>query len=102
MPTDHKVRWIELEHAAGVREIEVGSFVSPRLLPQMADTAEVVKRVSHLNDLTVGVLIPNLRGCEAAIEAGADKISIPLSVSETHSIKNVRRDHAAMIEEIAA
>ena len=57
MPTDHKVRWIELEHAAGVREIEVGSFVSPKLLPQMADTAEVVKRVSHLNDLTVAVLI---------------------------------------------
>ena len=102
MPTDHKVRWIELEHAAGVREIEVGSFVSPKLLPQMADTAEVVRRVSHLDDLTVAVLIPNLRGCEAAIEAGADKISIPLSVSETHSIKNVRRDHTAMIEEIAA
>jgi hydroxymethylglutaryl-CoA lyase len=52
--------------------------------------------------LVIAVLVPNLRGCEAAVEAGAHKISIPLSLSETHSIKNVRRDHAQMLEEIAA
>ena len=102
MPTAAKLEWIALEHRAGVREIEVGSFVSPKLLPQMADTAEVVRGAVELPGLTVAVLVPNQRGCEAAIAAGAHKISLPLSVSETHSLKNLRRDHAAMLDEIRA
>jgi hydroxymethylglutaryl-CoA lyase len=68
----------------------------------MADTAAVVRGALRHKDLMIAVLVPNLRGCEAAVEAGAHKISIPLSLSETHSIKNVRRDHAQMLEEIAA
>ena len=68
----------------------------------MADTAAVVKGALRHKDLVIAVLVPNVRGCEAALEAGAHKISIPLSLSETHSIKNVRRDHAQMLEEIAA
>ncbi|MGB1958094.1 MAG: hydroxymethylglutaryl-CoA lyase, partial [Luminiphilus sp.] len=102
LSTEGKLAWIEAEYGAGVREIEVGSFVSPKLLPQMADTAAVVKGALRHKDLVIAVLVPNLRGCEAAVEAGAHKISIPLSLSETHSIKNVRRDHAQMLEEIAA
>ena len=68
----------------------------------MADTAAVVKGARGHTDLVIAVLVPNARGCEAALEAGAHKISIPLSLSETHSLKNVRRDHAQMLEEIAA
>jgi hydroxymethylglutaryl-CoA lyase len=82
-----------------VREIEVGSFVSPQLLPQMADTAAVVEHALTLSGLTVAVLVPNLRGAEAAVRSGAHKITIPFSASETHSLKNVRRTHAQMFEE---
>ena len=99
MPTDAKKRWIAAEAEAGVREIEVGSFVPARLLPQLADTAEIVAFAKTIPGLTVAVLVPNLRGAEAAIAAGADKITLPLSVSESHSLANLRRTHAQVIEE---
>ncbi|OED37617.1 hydroxymethylglutaryl-CoA lyase [Chromatiales bacterium (ex Bugula neritina AB1)] len=99
---DTKKRWITAEAAAGVREIEVGSFVNYKLLPQMCDTAEMVRHACGIEGLTVAVLVPNLRGAVAAIEAGAHKISIPVSASETHSQKNVRRTHAQMIDEVRA
>ena len=86
--------------AAGVPEIEVGSFVPPALLPQMADTAELVAFARSIEGLSVAVLVPNLKGAERAITAGAQKMSIPFSMSETHSLKNIRKDHAAMIAEI--
>ncbi len=101
MPTEAKKRWIAAEARAGVREIEVGSFVPPKLLPQMADTAEVVAFAKTIEGLNVVALVPNAKGAQAAIEAGVDAISIPFSMSETHSVKNVRRDHPAMLEEIA-
>lgn len=100
LSTEAKLAWIEAEYAAGVREIEVGSFVSPRLLPQMADTEAVVRGAQHLEGLIVAVLVPNVRGFESALRAGAQKISVPLSLSETHSLKNVRRTHAQMLDEI--
>ena len=99
MPLEYKKRWIAAEAAAGVREIEVGSFVSRKLLPQMADTVEVVAYALTVPELTVAVLVPNLRGAEAAVEAGAHKITLPLSVSETHSLRNIRRTHEQVIEE---
>lgn len=102
MPTAAKCEWISLLAAAGVREIEVGSFVPSTVLPQMADTAEVVAHARKLPGLCVAVLVPNLRGAENALAAGAHKISIPLSVSETHSLKNVRRTHQQMLAEIRA
>jgi len=100
LSTQGKLAWIEAEYGAGVREIEVGSFVSPTLLPQMADTEAVVRGAQHLEGLVIAVLVPNVRGCESALSAGAHKISIPLSLSETHSMKNVRRNHSQMFEEI--
>jgi hydroxymethylglutaryl-CoA lyase len=100
LSTEAKLAWIEAEYAVGVREIEVGSFVSPKLLPQMADTEAVVRGAQHLEGLIVAVLVPNVRGCESALRAGAHKISVPLSLSETHSLKNVRRTHAQMLDEI--
>ncbi len=102
MPLEAKKAWIEAEYRAGVREIEVGSFVPAKVLPQLADTAEVVAFARTLPDLTVAVLVPNLRGAQAAIEAGAHKITLPLSVSETHSLRNVRRTHVQMLEEARA
>ena len=68
MPLDAKKAWVTAEAAAGVREIEVGSFVPARLLPQLADTAEVVAHARQIPGLTVAVLVPNLRGAEAAVE----------------------------------
>jgi hydroxymethylglutaryl-CoA lyase len=83
-----------------VREIEVGSFVPARLLPQMADTAELVSFANTIAGLSVAVLVPNLKGAERAVAAGARKLSIPFSMSETHSVRNVRKSHPEMIEEI--
>jgi hydroxymethylglutaryl-CoA lyase len=102
MSLQAKKDWIAAEAAAGVREIEVGSFVPASLLPQMADTADLVDFARTLPMLAVAVLVPNLKGAERAITAGASKLSIPLSVSQTHSLRNVRKDHPAMIREIAA
>jgi len=102
MPTEAKKAWIAAEAAAGVREIEVGSFVPAKLLPQLADTAEIVAFAKTIPDLTVAVLVPNARGAAAAIAAGADKITLPLSVSETHSLANLRRTHAQVIDEARA
>lgn len=102
MPLEAKKAWVQAEAAAGVREIEVGSFVPASLLPQLADTAELVAFANTIEGLTVAALVPNRRGAEAAIAAGVDKITLPVSVSETHSLKNVRRTHAQMIEEARA
>ncbi|WP_448580566.1 hydroxymethylglutaryl-CoA lyase [Thermaurantiacus sp.] len=102
MPTAAKLAWIDALAAAGVREIEVGSFVPARLLPQLADTGEVVRAIKARHPaLHVAVLVPNAKGAEAAIAAGADKLTLPLSASETHSLKNLRRTHAQLFEEVA-
>ena len=100
MPLAAKQAWIDAEAAAGVTEIEVGSFVPAKSLPQLADTAEVVAHARTIAGLTVAVLVPNFKGAEAAVQAGAHKLTIPLSVSETHSLRNVRRTHAQMLEEV--
>jgi len=102
MSTEAKKAWILAEVAAGVTEMEVGSFVPPSLLPQMADTAEIVAFAKTVPGLAVVALVPNLKGAERAIAAGVDKMSIPFSMSETHSLKNVRKNHAEMLEQIAA
>lgn len=91
MPTAAKQAWIAAEAAAGVREIEVCSFVPPKLIPQFSDAAEVVAHALTIPGLTVAVLIPNLKGAERAVAAGAHKLSFPLSVSKGHSLSNVRK-----------
>jgi len=100
MPTEAKMRWIAAEAAAGVREIEVGSFVPPSLMPQLADTPELVAFARTIPGLNVVALVPNIKGAARAVEAGVHAMSIPFSMSETHSIRNVRKDHAAMLAEI--
>lgn len=101
MPLEAKKHWIAAEAAAGVKEIEVGSFVPPSLLPQMADTDELVAFARTIDGLNVVALVPNAKGAARAAEAGVHAMSIPFSMSETHSIKNVRKDHPAMLAEIA-
>jgi hydroxymethylglutaryl-CoA lyase len=100
MPTADKLRWISALHAAGLREIEVGSFVPARLLPQLADTAAMVAHALTLPGLTVLALVPNLRGAEAALAAGVHKITVPVSASPAHSMANVRKSPQAMVEEV--
>lgn len=102
MPTEQKCRWIDALAAAGLQEIEVASFVSPKLLPQMADAAEVVRHACSIPGLHVAVLVPNLKGAQAAFEAGAQKITLPVSVSEAHSLANIRKTHQQMQDEVAA
>jgi hydroxymethylglutaryl-CoA lyase len=92
MTTENKVRWIQAIAAAGVREIEVGSFVPPRVIPQLSDTPEVVAQVLETaRGVTIQALAPNLRGVQNAYNAGVHKISIPVSVSEGHSMANLNR-----------
>jgi hydroxymethylglutaryl-CoA lyase len=100
MPTPAKLAWIDALHAAGLREIEVGSFVPARLLPQMADAAEVVRHARARPGLTVMALVPNRRGAEAALAAGVHKLTLPVSASEAHSLANVRKTRAQMLDEV--
>ena len=100
MSTEHKKEWIKAEAESGVREIEVGSFVPAKLLPQMADAFEIVQYAKDIPNLTVVALVPNFIGAKNAIDAGADKICLPLSVSETHSQANLKKSHDEVLEEI--
>ena len=91
MPTETKLAWLDAEYAAGVREIEVSSFVPPKLLPQLADAEAVVKHAMTLPELTVSALIPNSRGAERGLALGVHEMNFVLSVSEGHNLSNVRR-----------
>lgn len=101
MSTADKQKWIDAAYAAGVRHMEVASFVPAKLLPQMADAAQVVAHALTYPDLIVTVLAPNLRGAENALASGAQRIVAPISVSAAHSLANVRRTPLEMVEEFA-
>jgi hydroxymethylglutaryl-CoA lyase len=100
MPTEAKKAWISALAAAGLREIEVGSFVPAKLIPAMADTAEVVKHSISIPGLKVVALAPNLKGFQRALEAGAHKVTFPVSASRLHSESNVRMTPEQMVEEV--
>jgi len=91
LTTEAKLHWIEQEALSGIPEIEVGSFVPPKLLPQMADTAKVVEGALLFKNLKVSVLVPNFRGAIDAMASGAHQLNYVLSVSEAHSQSNVRK-----------
>jgi len=101
LPTARKREWIAGAYDAGLREIEAGSFVPPRLLPQLADTAEVVAYAKTLPGLFVSVLVPNLKGAQRAIDSGADLMLVPLSASQAHSLANLRRTPDEVVAEVA-
>jgi len=101
VPTAAKIEWIRDAHAAGQREIEVGSFVPPRLLPQLADTAQVLAFAQTLPGLRATVLVPNFKGAERALAAGAEMMLVPLSASHAHSLANLRKTPDEVVAEIA-
>jgi hydroxymethylglutaryl-CoA lyase len=101
MPTAAKKAWISAEAAAGVRAIEVCSFVPAKLIPQFVDADEVLAHANAIPGMTPVVLVPNLKGCERALAAGARRVMVPVSVSEAHSMSNVRKTTAQAIEDFA-
>jgi hydroxymethylglutaryl-CoA lyase len=101
LPTEHKLEWIRRAYEAGQREIEVGSFVPARLLPQLADTAQVLAFANTLPDLQASVLVPNLKGAERAIDGEAHLMLVPLSASHAHSLANLRKTPDEVVQEIA-
>src|SRR5947208_11913978 len=100
MSTEAKKAWISALASAGLREIEVGSFVPPKLIPAMADTAEVVAFAIGIPQLKVVALAPNLKGFQRALEAGAHKVTFPVSASHEHSVSNVRMTPEQMVQEV--
>jgi hydroxymethylglutaryl-CoA lyase len=91
MPTGTKLAWLDAEYAAGVRHVEVSSFVPPRLLPQLADAEAVIAHAMSLTGLHVSALIPNSRGAERGMALGVPEMNYVLSVSNGHNLSNVRR-----------
>lgn len=100
MATEAKKAWIAALAAAGLKEIEVGSFVPPKLIPAMADTADIVSFAKSIEGLKVVALAPNLKGFQRALEAGAHKVTFPVSASRKHSESNVRMTPEQMIDEV--
>jgi hydroxymethylglutaryl-CoA lyase len=100
LPTHLKKQWIDEAAAAGMRHIEVCSFVPARVVPGMADADEVVRHARKIPTLNVIALAPNLKGAEAAMKAGAHKISMPISVSLAHNMANIRKSHEQSLDEL--
>ncbi len=99
-PTDQKLAWIRAEAAAGVPEIEVTSFVPPKLVPQFIDAEEVVRGSLQIRGLKVLALIPNMKGAERGFALGVHKLDFVMSVSRTHNLKNVRREREESIADL--
>lgn len=89
--THAKVRLIEALVDAGIARVEVGSFVAPRWVPQMADADEVFAMLARRPDVTYSGLCPNARGLHRALEADVDEVAVFVSASETHNLKNVNK-----------
>jgi len=100
VPTESKRAWLEAERLSGVKRFEVASFVPAKILPQMADAAELVQ-TAKASDVYACALVPNLRGAEGAFAAGVDAVLVPASASAAHSVANVRRTREQMIEAVA-
>ena len=101
LPTPNKLEWLRAAHAAGLRELEVGSFVPARLMPQLADTAEVLAYAKTLPGLVASVLVPNLKGAERALAEETHSMLVPLSASHAHSLANLRKTPDDVVAEIA-
>jgi len=101
VPTETKIALVRALHAAGLRRMEVGSFVSPRAVPQMADTGEVLKAALALPGLESTVLAPNRRGFESARDAGAHRVGLFMSITESHNKANVNRTREESFADLA-
>jgi hydroxymethylglutaryl-CoA lyase len=97
LATEQKLALARALIAAGIREFEVTSFVSPRAVPALADAAELVAALRDTEGLHLSALVPNLRGAERALEAGVDSVVLFVSASESHNAKNVNRSVEASL-----
>lgn len=100
VPTEHKLAWLQAAYDAGQREMEIGSFVPPRLMPQLADTAELLAFARTLPGLQPSVLVPNLKGAMRALECEAPLMLLPLSASHAHSQANLKKSPDEVVAEI--
>ncbi len=91
IPIQARVAMVERLVEAGLRDVEVGSFVHPKWVPQMADTAKVAKLIKRQEGVRYWALVPNMRGLELALDANIDHVAVFLSSSETHNRKNINR-----------
>lgn len=101
LPTADKQRCIQALIDAGVTRMEIGSFVSPKAIPQMADTGELVAAFSGHPGMRFSALVPNLKGAELALESGVREVVFVLSVSESHNQSNVRRSVDESLADLA-
>ncbi len=90
VPTEEKIRLIDLLGRTGLAGIEVTSFTSPKAIPNLRDAEEVMKRVERVRGVTYAVLVPNVKGCERAIGCRVDEINLVMSAGETHNRANLR------------
>ena len=102
VPTETKIALVRATYEAGLRRMEVGSFVSPRAIPQMADTGAVLQAAKQLAGLECTVLVPNRKGFEAAMNAGADRLGLFMSVTESHNKANLNRTREESFADLAA
>jgi len=100
VPTETKIALVRGLHAAGITRMEVGSFVSPKAIPQMADTSDVLKAAKQLEGLECTVLVPNRRGFDTAVQAGADRLGFFMSVTESHNKANLNRTRMESFSEL--
>ena len=98
IPTDDKVAIIDALSASGLSAIEITSFVNPRWIPQLADAADVARRITRRPGVVYSALVPNRQGLDAAITAGMREVAVFMSASETHNKKNVNKTIAATLE----
>jgi hydroxymethylglutaryl-CoA lyase len=101
LPVADRVRLIDAVVAAGVRRIEAASFVHPAAIPAMAGAEEVLESVRRVQGVSFTALVPNRRGAERALAAGADELEAVVSASATHNLKNLKRSREETLEEIA-
>ena len=96
---DDKKRILKLLVDSGITNIEITSMVPPKIVPQFVDAEQMVQYATDLGVASPTVLVPNLKGAERAIDAGARSLVLPLSVSETHSMKNLRKSRGDQVGE---
>lgn len=102
LPTADKIIAIQALIDAGIKRIEIGSFVSPKAIPQMADIADIVRAFIHMPEVHFSALVPNTRGAELALNSGIRELVYVISVSETHNQKNVRQTVAESLNGLSA
>src|ERR1700709_1669902 len=97
IPTDDKIAFIDALFEAGLRAIEITSFVNPRWIPQLADGAEVSRRIVRRPGVVYSALVPNRQGLDTAIASGMQEVAVFMSASETHNKKNINKTIAATL-----